>query len=151
MTLVDFGDEDRFCSCACNNYRLNRMLHKHFFTAIDSSRSNFYNISKLFLEHPYINLNSALFERKINHKTTLVSNTEAKYGNHEEESSPKLLKNDCPVEEVNNHVDFKLPLQQSGLKAVKMNFWTTLKELYSLSYLMKMLKIIRKKIIKKKL
>ena len=106
---VDFGDKDRFCSCTCDDYRRNRMLCKHFFTVIDSSKSNFHKISKLFLKHPYINLDSALFERKTN-ETTTVSNTETKYGNHKEESSPKLLESDCPVEDVNNHMDFQLPL-----------------------------------------
>ena len=102
---VDFGDKDRFCSCTCNDYRRNRMLCKHFFTVIDS-------VIELFLEHPCINLDSALFERKTN-ETTIVSNTETKYGNHKEESSPKLLENDCPVEDVNNHMDFQLPLRQT--------------------------------------
>ena len=133
---VDFGDKDQFCSCTCNGYRRNRMLCKHFFTVIDSSRSNFHNISKLFLEHPYINLDSALFERKTNEKT-IVSNTETKFGNHKEESSPKLLENDCPVEDVNAHMDFQLPLRQTELKTAKINFRVTLKELYDLSYLMK--------------
>ena len=63
---VDFGDKDRFCSCTCNDYWRNRMLCKHFFTVIGSSKSNLCNISKLFLEHPYINLDSVLFERKTN-------------------------------------------------------------------------------------
>ena len=111
---VDFGDKDRFCSCTCNDYRRNRMLCKHFFTVIDSLKSNFYNISKLFLEHPYINLDSALFERKTN-ETTIVSNTERKYGNHKEESSPKLLENDCPVEDVNTHMDFQLKSEPKQL------------------------------------
>ena len=107
---VDFGDKDRFCSCTCNEYLRNRMLCKHFFTVIDNSESNFYNISKLFLEHPYINLDSALYERKTN-KTTIVSNTETKHGNHKEESPPKLLENDCPVEDVSTHMVFQLPLR----------------------------------------
>ena len=133
---VDFGDKDRFYSCTCNDYRRKRMLCKHFFTVIDSSKSNFSNISKLFLEHPYINLDSALFERKTN-ESTILSNTETKYGNHKEESSPKLLENDCPVEDVSTHMDFQLPLQQTELKTAKINFGATLKELYDLSYLMK--------------
>ena len=72
---VHLGDENRFCSCTCNDYRRNRMLCKHFFTVIDSSKSNFYNISKLFLEHPYLNLYSTLFESKTN-ETTIVSDGE---------------------------------------------------------------------------
>ena len=72
---VHLGDENRFCSCTCNDYRRNRMLCKHFFTVIDSSKSNFYNISKLFLEHPYLNLYSTLYESKTN-ETTIVSDGE---------------------------------------------------------------------------
>ena len=49
----DIGDEDRFCSCLDNDYRRNRMLCKHFFTVIDNSKSNLYNMSKLLLKHPY--------------------------------------------------------------------------------------------------
>ena len=109
---------------------------KHFFTVIDRSKSNFSNISKLFLEHPYIKLDSALFERKTN-ETTTVSNTETKYGNHKEENSPKLLENDCPVEDANTHMDFQLPLRQTELKTARINFRATLKELYDLSCLMK--------------
>ena len=112
------------------------MLCKHFVTVIDSSKSNFYNISKLFLEYPCLNLDSALFERKIN-KTTIVSNTETKYGSLKEESSPKLLENDCSVQDVNAHVDFQLPLRQIELKTAKIKFWAALKELYDLSYLMR--------------
>ena len=57
---VDFGEENWFCKCTCNDYGRNRMLCKHFFIVVDSSKSNFYNISKPFLEHPYLNLDSAL-------------------------------------------------------------------------------------------
>ena len=101
-----------------------------------SLKSNWYNISKLLLEHPYINLGSALFERKT-YANTLVSNTETKYGNHKEESSPKLLENDCPVVDVNNHIDFQLPFRQAELKIAKINFHATLKELHDVSYLKK--------------
>ena len=124
----DFGDKNRFCSCLGNDYRLNKMLCKHFFSVIDNSKSNLYNISKLLLEHPYKNLDSTLFERET-YETTLLSNTETKYGNHKEESSPKLLENDCPVEDANTHVDFQLPLRQTELKTAKINFRATLKEL----------------------
>ena len=61
---VGFGEEEQFYSCKCNNYWRNRRSCKHFFTVIDSSKSNFYNISKLFLERPYINLHSALFKKR---------------------------------------------------------------------------------------
>ena len=102
------------------------MLCKHFFTVIDSSKSNFYNISKLFLEHQYLNLDSTLFESRSN-ETTIVSNTETKYGSHKEESSLKLQENDCPVEDPNTHLDFQLPLRQTELKTAKINFRASLK------------------------
>ena len=107
-----------------------------FFIVVDSSKSNFFNMLKLFLGHPCLNLDSTLFESKTN-ETTIVSNTETKYGSHKEESSPKLLENDCPVEDVNTHIDFQLPLWQTELKIAKINLRATLKELYDLSYLMK--------------
>ena len=90
---VDFGDENRFFSCICNDYRRNRMLCQHFFTLTDSSLSNFYSVSNPYLEHPNLNLDSTLFERKTN-ETTMVHNTERKYGSHKEQTSPKLLEND---------------------------------------------------------
>ena len=31
---VDFGDENRFCRCTCNDYRRNRMLCKHFLLSL---------------------------------------------------------------------------------------------------------------------
>ena len=100
----------------------------NFFTTIDSSKSNFYNISKLYLEHPYLNLDSTLFERKTN-ETTIVSTTGTRYGSDKEESSPKLLANNCLVEDVNTHLDFQLLLRQTELKTTKINFRATLKEL----------------------
>ena len=101
-----------------------------------SSNSNLCNMSKLLLQHLYINLDSVLFERKT-YANTLVSNTETKYGNHKEESLPKLIQNHCQVEDLNNHIDFQLPFRQAELKIAKINFCAALKELYDLSYLKK--------------
>ena len=69
------------------------MLFQHFFTLSDSSKSNFHSVSNSYLEHPNLNLDSILFERKTN-ETTMVHNTERKYGSHKEQTSPKLLEND---------------------------------------------------------
>ena len=47
------------------------------------------------------------------------------------------MQNHCPVEDLNNHIDFQLPFRQAELKIAKINFCAALKELYDLSYLKK--------------
>ena len=58
---VVFGNQETFCSCTCRDYRRTRLLCKHFFAVIDSNKRQFHEISPLFLNHPFTNLDNGLF------------------------------------------------------------------------------------------
>ena len=46
--------EYRICSCTCYNFRRYRMLCKHFFAIFQSVKATFYDLTGLFLNHPYM-------------------------------------------------------------------------------------------------
>ena len=58
---VVFGDQETFCSCACRDFRRTRLLCKHFFAVIESNKKQFHNISQLFRDHNFTNLDDGLF------------------------------------------------------------------------------------------
>ena len=60
--MVDFGDASRYCCCTCPDFRRNRMLCKHFFAVIDSGLMSFHNITPLFRQHVWTNLDAELFK-----------------------------------------------------------------------------------------
>ena len=59
---VSFGDNETFCSCSCWDFRRTRLLCKHFFPIIESGRKQFNNLTKLFLNYPFTNLDRDLFK-----------------------------------------------------------------------------------------
>ena len=59
---VSFGDNETFCSCSCRDFRRTRLLCKHFFAIIESGRKQFSDLTILFLNHPFTNLDRDLFE-----------------------------------------------------------------------------------------
>ena len=59
---VSFGDNETFCSCSCREFRGTRLLCKHFFAIIERGRKQFSDLTKLFLNHPFTNLDRDLFE-----------------------------------------------------------------------------------------
>ena len=59
---VSFGDIETFCTCSCRDFRRTRLLCKHFFTIIESGRKQFSDLTILFLNHPFTNLDRDLFE-----------------------------------------------------------------------------------------
>ena len=59
---VSFGDIETFCTCSCRDFRRTRLLYKHFFTIIESGRKQFSDLTILFLNHPFTNLDRDLFE-----------------------------------------------------------------------------------------
>ena len=59
---VSFGDKETFCSCSCRDLRRTRLLCKHFFVIIESGRKQLSDLAKLFLNHPFTNLDRGLFE-----------------------------------------------------------------------------------------
>ena len=59
--VIDFGNEQRYCSCTCPYFKNNRMICKHFFVVIEGNHRTFNDISQLFRDHVWINLGSKLF------------------------------------------------------------------------------------------
>ena len=58
---VVFGDQETFCSCTCRDFRRTRLLCKHFFAVIESNKKQFHDISQLFRDHNFTNLDGGLF------------------------------------------------------------------------------------------
>ena len=58
---VVFGDKETFCSCTCRDFRRTRLLCKHVFAVIESNKKQFHDISQLFRDHHFTNLNDGLF------------------------------------------------------------------------------------------
>ena len=58
--IVDFGNEDTFCSCTCPDYRRNRMICKHFFAVIKSGIRTYEDLTPLFRNSPFICLDEDL-------------------------------------------------------------------------------------------
>ena len=54
--LVNFGDEETICSCECRNFKRYRLICQHFFAVFESKWGSFCDISPLFLNHPYTNI-----------------------------------------------------------------------------------------------
>ena len=59
---VVFGDQETFCSCACREFRRTRFLCKQSFVVIESNKKQFHDISQLFRNHHFTNLEDGLFE-----------------------------------------------------------------------------------------
>ena len=58
---VFLGNESKFCSCSCQDFRRYRMLCKHFFLIFKSKLAKFYDLSPLFVNHPYMILDHTMF------------------------------------------------------------------------------------------
>ena len=58
---VVFGDKETFCSCTCRDFRRTQFLCKHFFAVIESNKKQFHDISQLFRDHHFTNLDDGLF------------------------------------------------------------------------------------------
>ena len=57
---VVIGDQETFCSCTYRDLRRTRLLCKHFFAAIESNKKQFHDISQLFRDHNFTNLDDGL-------------------------------------------------------------------------------------------
>ena len=58
---VSFGDNETFRCCSCRDFRRTRLLCKHFFAIIESGRKQSSELTILFLNHPFTNLDRGLF------------------------------------------------------------------------------------------
>ena len=59
---VSFGDNKTLRSCSCQDFRRTRLLCKLFFAIIKSRRKQFSDLTKLFLNHRFTNLDRCLFK-----------------------------------------------------------------------------------------
>ena len=59
---VSFGDNKTLRSCSCQDFRRTRLLCKLFFAIIKSGRKQFSDLTKLFLNHRFTNLDGGLFK-----------------------------------------------------------------------------------------
>ena len=59
---VSFGDNKTFCSYSCWSIRRTSLLCKHFFTIIDSRIKQYSDLTILFLNHPFTNLDRDPFD-----------------------------------------------------------------------------------------
>ena len=57
---VDFGSNDRFCSCTYLSFRRKRVLCKHFFLVIENGYRSFTDVSQMYRNHPFIILDEEL-------------------------------------------------------------------------------------------
>ena len=130
--VVDFGNEQLYCSCTCPDFKNNRMICKHIFAVTEENHRTFHDISQLVRDHVWINLDSKLFNSSSLTKTHLKSsnNTESETNtmlNQEKDlfdeckemsnSSPKRVHN----ETLNTH--------QNNIRSIKIDLRATLKEL----------------------
>ena len=58
---VVFGDQETFCGCTYRDFRRTRLLCKHFFADFESNKKQFHDISQLFGDHSFTNLDDGLF------------------------------------------------------------------------------------------
>ena len=56
MNIIKFGDKDTICSCECGSFKHDRLLCKHFFAVFESKLGDFGDISPLYINHPYTNI-----------------------------------------------------------------------------------------------
>ena len=59
---VDFGSNDRFCSCTCLSFCQKRVLCKHFFLVTENGYRSFRDVSTMYRNHPFIILDEELFQ-----------------------------------------------------------------------------------------
>ena len=59
---IDFGSNNRFCSCTYLSFRRKRVLWKHFFLVIENGYRNFTDASQMYRNHPFIILDEELIQ-----------------------------------------------------------------------------------------
>ena len=94
---VSFGDNETFCSCSCRDFRRTRLLCKHFFAIIESGRKQFSDLTILFLNYPFTNLDRDLFEDNKNVPDPTLTNDKCKKCEQkiEEKHVPDIMDLSC--------------------------------------------------------
>ena len=134
------GNSDQFCSCTCYNFRRYRMLCKHFFAIFQSGKATFYDLTGLFLDHPYMildrNILTGDFGSSLNKITEEKDDNEIFRCNSESDSLDVSCESDQDTFR-------ELPLKQSLLKRKKINIRAQLKQIKDLTYTTNNLEIIQ--------
>ena len=60
-----FGNKRRYCSCTCPDFKNNSLICKQFFVVIEGNHRKFNDISPLFRDHVWINLDRGFTMRLI--------------------------------------------------------------------------------------
>ena len=134
------GNSDQFCSCTCYNFRRYRMLCKHFFAIFQSGKATFYDLTGLFLDHPYMildrNILTGDFGISLNKIREEKDDNEIFRCNSESDSLDVSCESDQDTFR-------ELPLKQSLLKRKKINIRAQLKQIKDLTYTTNNLEIIQ--------
>ena len=110
--IVDFGGDDKFCSCTCPMYRRQCSISKHFFAVIKCGKASFNMFSSLYLKHPLNTLDEDLFNNHIDHDD-----------NDDYVNSTEILE----IQTSNSSNIIDLPSRRSPFKTSKMNLLAKLK------------------------
>ena len=134
--VVDFGNEQLYCSCTCPDFKNNRMICKHFFAATEENHRTFNDISQLFRDHVWINLDSKLFTSSSLTKTNLKSSNNTESQTNTMLNQEKDLFDECkemsnsPPKRVHNET---LNTHQNNVRSIKIDLRATLKGLHDLT------------------
>ena len=126
------GNESKYCSYSCHDFRRYRMLCKHFFTIFNSNLAKFDDLSPLFLNHPYMILDHSMFD---NNEIDCPSWKDETPSNKMVEEFDKL-NNEFPenTETIyTNHRD-DLIMKSSVTKRKKIDIRSNLKQLIDLTF-----------------
>ena len=138
--VVDFGNEQRYCSCTCPDFKNNRMICKHFFTVIEGHHRTDNDIPQLFRDHVWINLGGKLFTSSSLTRTHLKSSNNTESQNNLMLNQEKDLFEKCkeisnsPPKRVYNET---LKTHQNSVRWLQIDLRATLKELHDLTYTVK--------------
>ncbi|XP_057297349.1 uncharacterized protein LOC130627119 [Hydractinia symbiolongicarpus] len=58
---VNFGSDEKICSCTCRHFKRHRTLCKHFFAVLKTGLLHFNCITPMYRSHPYVTLDYDLF------------------------------------------------------------------------------------------
>ena len=122
--VVDFGNEQLYCSCTCPDFKNNRMICKHIFAVTEENHRTFNDISQLVRDHVWINLDSKLFNSSSLTKTHLKSSNNTESETNTMLNQEKDLFDECkemsnsPPKRVHNET---LNTHQNNIRSIKLD------------------------------
>ena len=103
---VSFGDNETLCSCSCQDFRRTRLLCKLFFAIIKSRRKQFSDLTKLFLNHRFTNLDRCLFKDKEIDNVADPTLVKYKWKKYEEKIEEKHVPDIMDLSDLENAIGF---------------------------------------------